>query len=299
MKIKLPKLNLKGMSVKKGLHLVKAFTTENAPELAAAGAILALGATVFITVKCTKKHTEELKAKEEEKKQNATEVESSEDDTTDGNTEAKKEESTELTKVEKAKIIAKCYWPVAVSVGVSAGLMIASVKFSQKQLKAAMVAATMAETALANKDGAIAKILGSKQQAELIKEENKAELEERKAPTNTDIIERSTLAGESLFYETLTKRYFYSDIDLIKSAIIECKEEMLDCGGQTVNDYLLKLGIDTIECGDEIGWEFDRCGNIKCDLEYDANVNGRPTILIKHKTLPQALISASHFGTKW
>lgn len=316
MKLKLPKINMANMSLKKVPHMVKAFATNNAPELAAGGAILALIGTVYVTIKCydkyqkglaqaeLEKNEEFLKKAQEEKAKEPTDADVDDEDYgKDAKADAEqKPEYVNLTKRDKAKVAARTFWPCLLIVLTSAGLMIASVKFSHKQLKAAMIAATMAETALYEKENALKGLLTPKQETELKMKENEAMLQKYPAPWDDTLIERSSLLGDTLFFDPLLKRHFYSSIDLIKNAIIDMKEEILDTGGLDINSYCGYLGIAQMgESFDEVGWEFDRTGNIKCELEYKKEVNGdsdRQIVILKHKTLPQGLIGAGHFS-KW
>lgn len=311
MKLKFPKINPKN-----GLKTVKAFAVNNAAELCVATAILSMGAVIICSIKGTKKCVDEIDrakilknteffekaTKPLDKTDDIDDYDDYDDYYYDEDHEDDEKETTErtidekdvpeyqdLTKREKFVIYAKCYWPVVLFTSISVGSMLMALKFKNKQIKAAMIAASMAETALASKEGTIASILSARQAKDAVMSENKAELEKNKAP-EASFIERSAIFGDALMYDPLFKRYFYSDIEQIRGAINDAREEFNDAGGLTINDFYMHLGIKTVECGDEIGWEYDRTGPMKCELEYDPDVNGRPTVVLKHKNLPQALI---------
>jgi hypothetical protein len=302
MKLMFPKIDPKN-----GLKAVKTFATNNAAELCAATAILSMGAVIICSIKGTKKCIDEIDRakilKNTEFFEKATkhinktdDIDDYDEDYEDDEEEAERTideddapEYQDLTKKEKFVIYTKCYWPVALFTGLSVGSMLMALKFKNKQIKAAMIAASMAETALASKESTVASILSARQAKDAVMAENKAELEKNKAP-EAPFIERSAVPGDTLMYDPLFKRYFYSDIEQIRGAINDAREEFNDAGGLTINDFYMHLGIKTVECGDEIGWEYDRTGPMKCELEYDPDVNGRPTVVLKHKNLPQALI---------
>lgn len=304
MKLKFPKINPKN-----GLKTLKTFTTNNAAELCAGGALLCTGAAIFFAIKGTKKCIDELDSAKILKNSefynqvdkamgnNEEDAYEDEDEVTDKCDEVTAEYK-DLTKKEKAAIYAKCYWPVALFAILSGACVIASVKLKNKQIKAAMIAASMAETALASKYGALESILSAKQTKDAVMAENEKELDAHKAPSDDSIIERSTIIGNTLFYDPLYKRYFYSDIEGIRGAINDAREYFNEGECLTLNDFYINLGIATVECGDMIGWDFDRTGALKCTLEYDPNVNGRPTVVLKHANVPQAVLGGSYRWTK-
>lgn len=280
--MKLPKINLKGLNLKKGLNTIRLFTTSKAPELAAGAALLLMGVTIFETVRATKKLQNEIVSAEIEK--NAERIEKQMSGKDDGTTPAHEK----LTTKEMLLIHAKCYWLVALLAVASGGLMLASVHFSNKKLKATSVALAAAETALVSKENAIAEVLTGKQQTQVDMEANKKMLEANPAPEDTSVIERSSNIGDSLIYDTLLKRYFFSDIELVRAAINNANSDMLQFNGLSINDYCSHLGINDYEWGDEIGWNYDRKGLIKATVAYDDKVNKRVTVLIKHHVMPEA-----------
>lgn len=309
MKLKFPKINPKN-----GLKTLKTFTTNNAAELCAGGALLCTGVAIFFAIKGTKKCIDELdrakilknsefynqvdKAMGNDNEEDAYEDVYESDDEVAEKCEDVTAEYNDLTKKEKVVIYAKCYWPVALFAILSGAGVIASVKLKNKQIKAAMIAASMAETALASKTGTLESILSAKQAKEAVMQENEKELDSNKAPSDDSLIERSTILGNTLFYDPLYKRYFYSDIEGIRSAINDAREYFNEGECLTLNDFYINLGIATVECGDMIGWDFDRTGPLRCTLEYDAKVNGRPTVVLKHANVPQAVLGGGYHWSK-
>ena len=317
MKLKMPKID-----VKKGFGVAKMALTNNAPELCIAGSLLAFGLAIWTSSKAAKKTQSEidaaiLKKNEEFFKQQAAAqcddvddydepdygdepaIDIIEDEYSDKMTKHEKEveipaDFNDLTKKEKLVIYGKNYILTILLYGLGTAGVLTALKLKNNKIKAAMVAASMAEAAYANKGNAIKSILTPKQVSDVEMAENEAMLENNKAPDDS-IIERSAILGDTLFYESLMRRYFYSDIDGIKNAICDAKEQLLDTGGITLNDYCCQLGIKTIpEYGDDIAWNYDRTGNIKATLQYDPKVNGRPTVVIKHEHMPESINKSFH-----
>lgn len=323
MKLKMPKID-----VKKGFGVAKMALTNNAPELCIAGSLIAFGLAIWTSSKAAKKTQSEIdaaiikknaeffaqqgnvqgKVVEEDEDDyddpdygDEPDIEIIEDEYSDKNEKRKKEkepiiheEITDLTKKEKFIIYGKNYILTILLYGLGTAGVLTALKLKNNKIKAAMVAASMAEAAYANKGNAIKSILTPKQASDLEMAENEAMLNNDKAPEDS-VIERSVILGDTLFYEPLMRRYFYSDIDGIKNAICDAKEQLLDTGGITLNDYCCQLGIKTIpEYGDDIAWNYDRTGNIKATLQYDPKVNGRPTVVIKHEHMPESINKSFH-----
>ena len=314
MKLKMPKID-----VKKGFGVAKMALTNNAPELCAGGALLLFGLAIWTSSKAAKKTQADIDAAILKKnaayfEQQATvhveddvddyeepdygdepEIEIVEDEYTDKSKKSKKEaepeipdDFNELTTKEKLLIYGKNYILTIVLYGLGTAGVLTALKLKNNKIKAAMVAASMAEAAYANKNNAIKSILTPKQASDVEMAENEEMLKKNPA-ADESVIERSAILGDTLFYEPLMRRYFYSDIDGIKSAIQDAREQLLDNCGITLNDYCCQLGIKTLPNGDDIGWDYDRTGNIKATLQYDPKVNGRPTVVIKHEHMPESL----------
>lgn len=316
MKLKMPKID-----VKKGFGVAKMALTNNAPELCAGGALLLFGLAIWTSSKAAKKTQAEIdaailkkneeffkKQAEEQCKQaedddddyeepdygDEPEIEIIEDEYTDMSHKHKKEKEIEipadfndLTTKEKLMIYGKNYILTVILYGLGTAGVLTALKLKNNKIKAAMVAASMAEAAYANKNNAIKSILTPKQVSDVEMAENEEALKKNPMPDES-VIERSAILGDTLFYEPLMRRYFYSDIEGIRSAIQDAREQLLDNGGITLNDYCCQLGIKTLPNGDDIGWEYDRTGNIKATLQYDPKVNGRPTVVIKHEHMPES-----------
>ena len=276
---KLPKIN--GETLKKGARSAKLFVTRNAPELAAGAAILCMGGAVYMAVKATQKYEKELMEAEIRKNKQVVE------DAVEGQTGEDKAEYQELTKKEKAVIILKCYWPVAVLAACSGTAMFASVKFSHKQLKAMTVVAAAAETALASNEKAITDILSGKDVTKVKMAANEETIAKNPPPIDP-YIEKSAILGMTRFYDTMMERWFYSDINGIQNAIFEAVDEFQDVGTLSVNDLCQHYGIKTLDYGDYIVWDQDRKGRPHIWIEYTKDIkDDERYALIKYSVMPE------------
>jgi cell division protein FtsL len=285
--MKIPKINmgaLKG-TAKTAIKSVGNFASKNAPVLAASAAILCTAGAIVATVKATKKYQEEIQkaelAKNEEFMKNAT---------TPGEDEEAPKEFVGLTKTEKLLIAAKCYWLVALLFVLSSGSVIASVKFSNRQIQALAILASTSEAALTRNEKAVEELLGKNKLEKIKMMANEQELKENEIPFDDNLIERSSLGGNTLFFDPMCHRYFYGDITKIEHAINEANALLLhDCGFLSVNEFYSALGLEGVTWGEYLGWDTETMGTrlIDVKLEYATNPHQQPIVILRCNTEPR------------
>ena len=96
-----------------------------------------------------------------------------------------------------------------------------------------------------------------------------------------------TRLGETLFYEPLSGRYFKQDIERVKRAETEIKNQLLHSPIVTLNDYFQEIGLPPIAIGEEIGWCMDEIGDlIRMNMDTTITSEGQPCIVLKWDTRP-------------
>lgn len=284
--MKFPKINMEAIKgVTKGaVRSVGNFASKNAPVIAASAAILFSAGAIVATVQATKRYEEEIQQAEISKNE-----EFLKNVTTPGNDENAPKEFIELTKTEKLLIAAKCYWLVALLFVLGGGAAIASVKFSNKQIQALAILASTSEAALARNEKAIEDVLGKGKLDKIKMAANEQELSEAPIPEDDDLIERSSLGGNTLMFDTMSHRYFYGDITKIEHAINQVNATLLrDVGYVSINEFYASLGLEGVEWGEYLGWNMDDFHSlIDVKLEYDREAHKRPVVLVKCNTQPR------------
>lgn len=285
--MKIPKVNMAALkgTAKTAVRSIGNFASKNAPVLAASAAILFTAGAIVATVKATKKYQEEVEKAEIEK--NKEFLKHATDPDQDENAP---KEFQGLTKTEKLLIAAKCYWLVALLFVLSSGSTIASVKFSNKQIQALAILASTSEAALARNEKAVEELLGKNKLEKVKMMANEEELKENEPPFDDDLIERSSLGGNTLFFDPMCCRYFYGDITKIEHAINVANATLLrDVGYLSINEFYQELGLKGIEWGEYIGWDTNEngFGLIDVRLEYATDTHQRPIVILKCKTQPK------------
>lgn len=109
-----------------------------------------------------------------------------------------------------------------------------------------------------------------------------------KAPKPRDLIENDE--GKTLCFESLTGRYFYSDLETIRKAENDFNKQLLLDMHMTLNEFYYLIGLKPVTLGDEYGWIADE--NL-LELRLDAKLSeaGTPCIVVDYAKgkMPRAL----------
>lgn len=101
----------------------------------------------------------------------------------------------------------------------------------------------------------VAETVGEKK-AEEIKTKIVKEKIENNPMANKEVI--ITSKGDTLCYDSVSGRYFKSDIDTIKKIVNELNRRMLSESYISLNDFYYELGLSFTKMGDQLGWNIDR-----------------------------------------
>lgn len=277
--MKFPKINITKEGAMRSLKKIGDMASKNANVIAAGAAIGGMVAVIFATVKATEKYQKEIDEAYVRKNQDAI---------------RKAQEGEDcpfepLTTKEKLLIRAKCYWLVALLAVFSGGCMIASVKFSNKQIQALAVLASATEATLGRTEGAVAELLGESKLEKVKALANEKEVADNPTPPE-DLIEHSDLGGNTLMFDEMSGRYFYGDISAIEAAINRVNAALLrDIGYVSINEFYSELGLNGVSWGEYLGWQFDSLSTrlIDAKLEYASDAHKDPVVILKVKTQPK------------
>ena len=277
--MKFPKINITKEGAMRSIKKIGDMASKNANVIAAGAAIGGMVAVIFATVKATEKYQKEIEEAEVRKNQ----------DTIRKAQEGEDCQFEPLTTKEKLLIRAKCYWLVALLAVFSGGCMVASVKFSNKQIQALAVLASATEATLGRTEGAVAELLGESKLEKVKALANEKEVADNPTPPE-DLIEHSDLGGNTLMFDEMSGRYFYGDISAIEAAINRVNAALLrDIGYVSINEFYSELGLNGVSWGEYLGWQFDSLSTrlIDAKLEYASDAHKDPVVILKVKTQPK------------
>lgn len=178
-----------------------------------------------------------------------------------------------LTPIETVKTTWKCYIPAAISGTMSIACLIGSNSVNARRNAALATAYKLSETAFAEYRDGVIETIGEKKEKTVRDKVSEKQIKEN--PVNkTDII--VTGKGQTLFFDPLSHRYFYSSIEKIRRAenILnkEINTDPFDAG-RTVNDFYTEIGIPTTATGDALGWNLN-IGLLDIYLSYQGGDEG-------------------------
>ena len=195
-----------------------------------------------------------------------------------------------LTPVETVKTTWKCYVPAAITGVASVACLIGSNSVNVKRNAALATAYKLSETAFAEYRDKVIETIGDKKEKTVRDKISEEKIKE--TPVNkTEVI--VTGKGQTLFFEPLSSRYFYSTIDLIKRAENKLNKEII-CdpfdSGVTVNEFYEEIGLSPTATGDNLGWKLGYMIDIYPSaqmVEEGTDHEGEPCIVINYSNPPK------------
>lgn len=171
--------------------------------------------------------------------------------------DAKKEELDvdKLTPMETVKTTWKCYIPAVVSGTVSVACIIGANSVNAKRNAALAAAYKLSETALTEYREGVIETIGEKKERTV--RDKVSEKQVKDNPVNkTEIL--VTGKGQTLCFDPLSSRYFYSNLERINRAVNKLNHKINTspfCNeGATLNEFYEEIGIPGTMTGDSLGW---------------------------------------------
>lgn len=243
-----------------GIKNVQMWTNKHAPEILTGFGIAGMFTTTVLAVKATPKALKLIEQKKAEL------------------------DVQELTTAETVKAAWKPYVIPAATAVVSTMCLIGANSMHVKRNTALATVYQLSATALSEfKDKAVETVGEKKVQA--IRDAIDKDHIEKNPVSKSDVI--ITDKGNTLCYDHISGRYFFSDIDKIKRAVNDLNHRMLHdmFGYVSVNDLYDELGLEHIMVGDELGWNV----NELIDIYFGSQISddGRPAIVLNYDVAPR------------
>ena len=196
--------------------------------------------------------------------------------------EAEKEKGEELTVLEKTKTCGKVYIPAIVSGVTSAACIIGASSVNLRRNAALAAAYTLSDTALREYRDSVIKTIGEKKE-EIVQDKLAEERVKKEPVTKQEVI--VTDKGNTLCFDSISGRYFKSDIDAIKKAQNEFNRRLLYEMYASLNEFYDEIGLSPTTIGDQLGWNVDD-GLI--DIYFSSQIadDGTPCIVLNYENDP-------------
>lgn len=249
---------------------------KKSPEIATGIGIGLGGCTVFLAVKATPKALVLIEEKKREINHDLLE-------------EAKANGLDKCNRVEKLKPIDtikttwKCYIPAVVTGTASVACLIGASATNARRNAALAAAYTISESAFRDYKNKVVEVVGEKKEKEVRNVIAKDKMEKDPVENKEIII---TEKGETRCYDSLSGRYFKSDIDLLNKAINELNRRMIDQSYASLNDFYYEIGLPENKIGNRLGWRVDQ-GLIELNFSAQLSTDGMPCLVIDFNDAPK------------
>lgn len=255
---------------------VKPVVVKRSPGILIGLSIVGMATTTVLAVKATPKALELIEA--EKRRINHENLE-----------EAKKKGDEKLKKVEKLepidtiRVTWKCYIPAAITFGVSVTCLIGASTVYVRRNAALAAAYSLTETTLRDYRQKVIDTVGEKKE-EIIRDEVAKEQLNRDPVQTKEVI--FTKNGETLCYDTISGRYFRSDIEKIRRSVNDLNRVMRDEMFIPLNDLYYEIHLPPIKIGDDLGWNIDD-GYIDIHFSSQLAEDGTPCLVLDYNYGPR------------
>lgn len=235
---------------------VKNVLMKNSPLILTSVAATGVAATAILTAQASFKAAEILRAEEEEAKE-------------------------ELTNEERFKLVWSLYLPAA-GVGIST---IASIillnRVGYRRAAAATALYTVTDKAFKEYKDKVVEKIGEKKETEL-RDEVAQDAVEKNPPKDREVI--ITGSGNVLCYDSLTGRYFNSDIETIRKAENDINQKVLYEMYASLTDFYELIGLEPTALSEEMGWNVDDL--LSLSFSTTLTEDKRPCISVDYRVAP-------------
>lgn len=205
------------------------------------------------------------------------------------------EEEVELTKAEIVKSTWTLYLPTAFTGAISIACLINANSINRRRNAALAAAFSLSKTALEEYQGKVVEKIGKKKEKDIKDSIAKDKLDAHPATNNilhtkdesvSNNVVYTTNNKNTLCYDCLIDRLFYSDMETIRSAVNELNKNLIEDMYVSLNDFYYLLGLKEVKLGEELGWNIDD-GIVKIDYSSILTEDGKPCLAINYRIAPR------------
>lgn len=195
--------------------------------------------------------------------------------------DAQSEHDRLITNAEKVKLVWRLYFPAAAVGLVTVSAVVGAQSINMKRQAALVGIYTLTDKAFSEYREKAIELMGAKKD-QAITEAVVAQRMDNDPLTSKEII--VTGLGEHRMYDSLTGRYFKSDIETVRKAVndinFECNNNMY----ASQNDFFRMIGLPTTALGDEAGWSTSH--KLEVNFVPHIAVDGEPCIGLDYRLSP-------------
>ena len=188
-----------------------------------------------------------------------------------------------LTPIETIKVAWKPYVPSGILSILSISCIIGATNINLRRNAALATAYTISERTLVNYKNKVIDAIGEKKEKKIQEELAQDKVDKSKVNDNQVII---TSNGETLCMDSLSGRYFKSDIETIRKVVNDLNRQLTFQHYISLNEFYDELGLKHIKNGSYMGWNLDD-GLIEVYFNTALADNGQPCIVMEYDISPR------------
>ena len=205
--------------------------------------------------------------------------------------EKEREKEEKLTPKEIVQTTWECYIPAAATAVTATFCIVWANSINRKRTAALATAYSLTETALTKYREKVIEVIGEKKEEKVRDEIAKDELRRNPVKSSEVIV---TGKGSTLCFDTISGRYFESDIEKLRKAENALNYRML-AGSEmyaSLNDFYYEIGLKGLDSGNELGWNVNT-GMLELLFSTQLSDDDRPCLVVDYVTKPKYDFQAS------
>jgi len=192
---------------------------------------------------------------------------------------------TPLSKKDIILLTWKCYVPTVIMGMLTVGCIVGGNSINLRRNAALASVYSLSEAALKEYQAKVVETIGQAKERKIKDEIAKDKITKNPVSGKELVI---TGAGETLCYESLSGRYFKSDVEQIRRVLNDLSRDLLTDthGFVTLNEVYCGLGLSGTKMGEMIGWHIDD-GLIDPNFSTQLTENGTPCLVLDFSVEPR------------
>lgn len=191
---------------------------------------------------------------------------------------------TRLEPVDLIKVTWKCYIPAGITCMVSIACLIGASSVNARRNAALATAYTLSESTLRDYQKKVIETIGEKKE-QTVRDAVAKERIERDPVENKEVVFSGR--GNTLCYDSISGRYFRSDMDAIKKAENELDARLRNEMYISLNEFYYEIGLEPLRViGDDLGWNIDS-GYLDLGFSSQIATDGTPCLVIEYNPAPR------------
>ena len=191
-------------------------------------------------------------------------------------------EDESLSVVDTVKVAYKPYIPAAALGIASVACIIGANHVSSRRTAVLASAYSLTDATLKEYQNKVKEVVGEKKVTEIKDSIAQDRLDKNPVSEKTVVM---TGRGETLMFESLSGRYFKSDIETVRRIQNDINQQLLGEMWVSLNELYDALGLEHTRLGDEMGWEPDNM--LEFDFRSKLATDGTPCLVIDYVVDPK------------